>query len=239
MNLFEIIRSNILLFIGLFIAYYLIVFISKLVLCIRCQCDFCKTKHIVLKIILALLLPDYLITKLMKEKYKNEQSETNEDADVEKQKLGKMIKKFNCFNLVLSIILCVVFITVALISSNKWNNLLIMIMIIRYLSRTLEVVISFVLDIFDKQNEKSSNLAPKERIKLALKSFLEIFILAFTFIFLINNDIFNSFVITFESIFQEFDKCDNIKFIQLFLALTFYAIITNYISNIINNKADK
>lgn len=240
MNLFEIIKNiEWYWIVGAFFAYYFIVFISKFVICKIRPHKLIESTVEFLKLIPALVSPDYFITKIIKGKYKKDQSKINEDDEVVKQKLGEKIKDFNSLNLVLSIILCIILFVIALISSNKWNNILIMLMMIRYLSRTLEVVISFVLDMFDGQNEKSSNLTPKERISLALKSFLEIFILAVTFIFLINNNIFNSFVIAFESIFNEFNECNNIKFVQLFLLLTFYAVISNYISIIIKNKEDK
>lgn len=235
MNLYEIIKNNICFFGILFLVYSLIVRISKFAVCRISICKNRKIKNILVKIILFVITPDYSITKCMKKEYKKELSETNVDDNINKQKLGKMIKNFNTLNLILSIIFCII----AIISKNKCYNFAIILMLIRYISRTLEVVISFVLDIFDKQSEKKSNLRSKDRIYLALRSFLEIFILAVIFIYLINNNIFDSFVIAFESIYHEFEDVNNIKFIQLFLALTFYAVITNYISNIINSKEDE
>lgn len=110
-----------------------------------------------------LISPDYTITKICKDV--NWQTE----GDIR----SKQIKTFNYANIAISFltsVICVLF--------KELPTWLYCFLIIRVLSRMVEIIVSFIADVLDKKSSKSS-LKPKERIRLALLSILEAVVLSF------------------------------------------------------------
>lgn len=120
---------------------------------------------------------DYLLSKEQKEALSGNPKDT-----------GALIWKFNKTNLISSIIFAIVFLVSAYFIKdnfsvvNNWFILLIyFLIVIRTMSRGLEIIIAFLKDIFDVN--KKTTLTPGDRVKLALLSLIEITIL-FTVIYI-------------------------------------------------------
>ena len=89
----------------------------------------------------------------------------------------KFVITNNSFNLRLSIIFCAV--TLAFVSaypSLYLSKLLLCLAMIRFISRNIEITYAFIKDAFQPSSEKSATaLKSDERIKLAAKSYVEIY----------------------------------------------------------------
>lgn len=137
--------------------------------------------------------PDYRIAKIQKTKTNFCRNETqNEVSDEQlKQLRAAYIKKANTVNLLASLIVVFISSTLFLTIEELWIfNVLIVLVGYRLCSRTLEINISFVKDVFDE--EKLSSLKKVERIKLAFTSLIEEAILFFGIYLLMFNDVWKA-----------------------------------------------
>lgn len=114
--------------------------------------------------------PDYIITRLCKDVI----------HDVKGRDRKKIIWCFNLLNIILSVSFSLIFSIVFTFNKDKnsfINTILLIILNYRIVSRTIEIIISFIADVCIKKH--ISNLVNNERIQLAFLSLLEIVILTF------------------------------------------------------------
>lgn len=93
--------------------------------------------------------------------------------DSAKQNLTNYIEKSNTCNLVFSIVVAILGYVSVYIKCDWFLCIMFGFIGYRILSRTLEINISFVKDICDNSDKKSSNLKPNDRVRLAIKSLIE------------------------------------------------------------------
>lgn len=120
---------------------------------------------------LIILSPDYIVSKLCKDILWQAKDDVR----------TKLIKGFNFLNLGVSFLLVLVFYATKYITCCSDLSILCYLKIFlgyRTLSRTIEIMISFIKDVSSKEHH-SSSLNYKDRIRLAFLSILESFILAF------------------------------------------------------------
>lgn len=113
--------------------------------------------------------PDFLFTYLTKVQY-IPLLQLKKEKEVIKQLKKELLTSYNFWNFNISLIL-VLLITLGNLSYS-WLTLL---LIFRTVSRSFEIIISFTLDIMEK--ERTSNLQSVGRLKLAIISYIELIIL--------------------------------------------------------------
>lgn len=134
-------------------------------------------REVAKRFILAVLSPDYSCQKCLKTKLKKQYGA--DDADAYKVKpnehreiLTKCIRWSNVSNCVISFFVCVgVILTAQLCGDNGWFWAMLGFIAYRTLSRTMEINISFVKDITEK--DKKSTLEMPERTGLVVTSLIE------------------------------------------------------------------
>ena len=147
--------------------------------------------------ILAVCSLDYHLAEVQKRSLKKEVKMLEESCNEQKTELSEAktrltnyIESANTLNLFFSFVLAIVAFIAVDTSPNGFTYITyIMFGVVSYriLSRTVEISVSFVMDICDKA--KNSSLTNGERIILAIKSLLEEAILfAAMYVFLINGD---------------------------------------------------
>lgn len=177
----------------------------------------------------AILSPDYALTKIVKLRF---------NIDIFKKE--KLIKSYNFINLLISAVLFTILLFV---------NVCIyfyMLVLIRLISRAVEIIISFALDVVSY--DKSSSLKTSNRMILAAVSFIEYYLLIISIFAinqgkLINLSLINSF---FGNLFNIFscncfgkDVLEDILPIAatiIFNAIMFTFVICNYVNNKKSNK---
>lgn len=131
-----------------------------------------------------IFLFDYLATDYWKAVLKME-VESNESE------LGELLQKNNKYNLCLSVVLLLLICLITFLKYRyqQWettifNEVLFIFTGIRVVSRTLEIILSFISDILE--SKKSSTLDKADRLKLSIKSYLELIVLYACLYFLID-----------------------------------------------------
>lgn len=107
-----------------------------------------------------------------------------QDEEGYKEEKKRFIKSSNTANILTSIILLVAIYLSLSIQSNQvsfYSKILIGIVFFRFVSRSFEITYAFVKDIFQDDELNTSGLNNKERISLALRSYIEIFIYSAAF----------------------------------------------------------
>lgn len=128
----------------------------------------------ILKLICMALSPDFVLSDFCKDWIKNK-----ENDKISQEARARFIKRQNCWNFLLSLSL---FITLAIFMKKGWEcDFLKILILIRLVSRTMEINLAFFADVVSDPTEKESSLKREDRIKLALVSFLEEIILFFAF----------------------------------------------------------
>lgn len=228
-----------------FICYLLLIFLEK-VLIMKANNKTIKNKEYTkcFQHVLSIVSPDYFITLIMKSKLKRNINKlstvTNENMSEENEKrnkdeMAKIIKSFNKWNILISLITLVIAIVMKLIPFFDCLYLKALIFI-RYISRIIEIIISFVKDIIE-QNNHSSSLQKRDREELAIKSLFEMLILEIACILLViqNVNLLELCIYSIEPVFSEFNCCNSyINFIQLLFASSFYALVILYLSNLLS-----
>ena len=124
-----------------------------------------------LKIILFIISLDFHLARVCKEKIKTKYA-GDENEQIRKDKLKEYIINANSLNLVISFFIgLVVFILKSLTDANCLCIILLVVMSYRFVSRTIEINVSFLLDVFDKNNNSGTN--KWQRIQLAFLSLIE------------------------------------------------------------------
>lgn len=182
---------------------------------------------------LFLISPDYLFTLICKQKYKG--------------KTKKLIKIFNMYNFYCELLLL-------LVCTYSFDNIcayefLITYIFVRFISRSLEIIVSFMQDIFS--NENKSFLEINDRIRLCFISISELILFSININYLIDkttecNVVFNEklpqYVINaLSGIFNNFNN-DTTTLNQMFQVLyiiTLFALIGNVLSTYISRKDNK
>lgn len=99
----------------------------------------------------------------------------NTDPEIEKENRKKFVQRNNAFNLYFSFGFgLLVLMVVSSFPTSYCGQLLLCLAIIRFISRSYEIAYAFVKDAF-QEAESATNLNGKERIKLAMKSYIEIY----------------------------------------------------------------
>ncbi len=172
--------------IGAIVAMILTV-IVRFFLCCACHkpCQFCVWCKELIKSILRsalyILSWDFYFAKICKDKIKKEET----DEQKQKDKLAAYIRRANVTNLIISSAFCLLtYFLKNLTSCKMLLNILLGVMIYRFVSRTLEINVSFLLDCIKAR--KASNLNRTDRIMLAFLSLVEeavLFLGVYTFAF--------------------------------------------------------
>lgn len=147
--------------------------------------------------LICLISIDYYLAKAKKKLLIDDDSSKNSNGnnsqcDDENNKntadlRARLIEQSNIFNLIFSLVLAVVAFIAVCVKCNVFTYIMFGVLCYRILSRTLEINISFVIDICDKV--KSSSLSNEKRVKLAIKSLLEeAFLFAAMYAFLISGE---------------------------------------------------
>lgn len=128
----------------------------------------------ILKLICMALSPDFVISDFCKDWIKAKKNDK-----IRKEARTRFIKWQNWWNFLLSLGLFI-----KLVISMKQGvecDFLKILILIRLVSRTMEINLAFFADVVSDPTEKESSLKREDRIKLALVSFLEEIILFFAF----------------------------------------------------------
>jgi len=141
-------------------------------------------------IFLSIFSVDYWIAKELKNQLKNAYTEPK----LKNENNGILIQKFNHWNLISSFFLmaitfgCVDYGNKSVITFFAFFNGY------RFISRSLEIIVAFGRDIFDKEKEytEDGKLDKFERLSLAIKSYFEIYIYSVSFYVTIINPCNNS-----------------------------------------------
>lgn len=153
-----------------------------------------------------------------------------------KESKSKLIKAFNISNIIISLV-----VGVLLVCFNKYlPNFIVTKMIlifagIRFVSRSIEIIISFVKDVIDKK--KSSNLDRNKRITLAFYSLLEIIFFSMCIFYCqVNCNFFRAILNSLTLINGSWslgNKVDGFDVIKIFESLTCFSllgiVITSYL----------
>ncbi len=127
------------------------------------------SRNLIMSLFIYILSIDYKLTDIQKN--------TNDFKD-NKEYRKSIINVNNITNLLITIIVLILYLFVFL---NNYNIYLIILFAYRFLSRSIEIIISFFKDICE--NKKKSSLENKDRILLAITSLIEISILYFISIY--------------------------------------------------------
>lgn len=159
-----------------------------------------------------IISPDYFITKTIKE--------SNEKCVEEVR--SKLLKSFNFLNIFLS---SLIFVLILFLKTNKYIFIIEDLLLFRILSRTIEIIISFINDIID--NKQNSHLKNDERIMLSFISIFEIFIMLSSKMYLDNNSNFLLIAINKMFSISVSSLTDVLSFIAVFSL--FGIVISSYI----------
>lgn len=97
------------------------------------------------------------------------------DPETKKANRKKIVQRNNAFNLYFSFGFGLLILIIASSSpASYWGQLLLCFAMIRFISRGYEITYAFVKDAFQK-TESTTNLNSKDRIKLAMNSYIEIY----------------------------------------------------------------
>lgn len=170
--------------------------------------------------------PDYALSKMCKDIF----WQTNPSGR------RKIIQAFNLENLVLSFLF--VFFFWFLVEGSVCSELLLAILGYRVVSRTVEIVVSFVMDVCSR--EHSSTLNDHERIALAFLSILEVVILAFGVGICSGQDDFSQAAIKalllIGSISPAGGRIGGVDIASIFCGLACFALIGTVIGSYLNGK---
>ena len=184
---------------------------------------------------LIILSPDYIISKLCKDVL----WQTKDDER------SKLIKGFNFLNLGISFLIVLVLLTTKYITCCSNLSMLCYLKIFlgyRILSRTIEIMISFIKDVSSKDHCSSLNY--KDRIRLAFLSILESIILAFG-IQLCNIDQCNGLtdaavnaLLTINSLSNKDGKFTCVDICKIFCGLANFSLIGIVISTYVSESSN-
>ncbi len=170
--------------------------------------------------------PDYALSKMCKDIF----WQTNPSGR------RKIIQAFNLENLVLSFLF--VFFFWFLVEGSVCSELLLAILGYRVVSRTVEIVVSFVMDVCSR--EHSSTLNDHERIALAFLSILEVVILAFGVGICSGQDDFSQAAIKalllIGSISPAGGRIGGVDMARIFCGIACFALIGTVIGSYLNEK---
>lgn len=170
--------------------------------------------------------PDYALSKMCKDIF----WQTNPSGR------RKIIQAFNLENLVLSFLF--VFFFWFLVEGSVCSELLLAILGYRVVSRTVEIVVSFVMDVCSR--EHSSTLSYHERIALAFLSILEVVILAFGVGICSGQDDFSQAAIKalllIGSISPAGGRIGGVDMARIFCGIACFALIGTVIGSYLNEK---
>lgn len=157
----------------------------------------------ILKLICMFLSLDFVVSDCCKKKIKRKMND-----EMGKEARARFIKRQNCWNFLLSLSL---FITLVIFMKKGWEfDFLKILILIRLVSRTMEVNLSFFTDVVSDPTKKESSLKREDRIKLALVSFLEEIILFFAFYSIIAGNVSHK---VFKEAFSFLFNIDDLSYI--------------------------
>lgn len=162
---------------NLIIAYIINGIITNLMHSIACFSTINKFKIIILsntkKCFFNILSLDYYFADAYKTFIKHKQKYFSYANQI-----GHFIKKSNAFNLIISIIFAFIicYSDIMIITNSNLFNIFKMFVLVRCISRSIEIVVAFYKDVVYKQR-KSSSLKSGERITLAVKSYIDVIIM--------------------------------------------------------------
>lgn len=182
---------------------------------------------------LFLISPDYFFTLICKRKYKG--------------KTRELIKIYNMYNFYCELLLL-------LLCTYSFDNIcayefLITYIFVRFISRSLEIIVSFMQDIFS--NENKSLLEINDRIRLCFISIAELILFSINMNYLIDKIEYNNicfyiklsqYVINaLSGIFNNFNDSTTTlnQMFQLLYIITLFALIGNVLSTYISRKENK
>lgn len=132
-------------------------------------------------------------------------------GDSTDEQRGLIIECFNKWNLVFSGVLLIISFAISLISK-EYLMFLIGFNFWRFYSRSLEIILAFGLDVFDESPQSDPYLNKLKRLKLAVKSYFEIYLYSASFYIALN-----------------IDNCDAM---QLFLKATLMSLAVGTLTNV-------
>lgn len=175
-----------------YIIYFIIVWFSKrIIFLITDKDNATENESESIHVFKSTYCPDFYSSKHYKHRIEMNKKTDNEDN---KKNLSTFIKNVNHFNLLLSIILTsIVFVLPQITKCEELIDFSIKLAILRFLSRSFEITYAFLKDTVKGCTTKKSELDKYDRIKLAMKSYFEIYIYsAGAYMFLCSNKIFDS-----------------------------------------------
>ncbi len=178
------------------------------------------TNAFIFKLEYILISPDYCFAYLCK-------IHDYYDGGSKKSK-SNLIKAFNISNIIISLV-----VGILLVCFNKYlpnfivTKVILIFAGIRFVSRSIEIIISFVKDVIDKK--KSSSLVRNERITLAFYSLLEIIFFSICIFYCqVNCDFFRAVLSSLTLINGSWslgDKVDGFDVIKIFESLTCFSLL--------------
>lgn len=184
-------------------------------------------------ILLDLISPDLFFTSLNKKIYKHQTK--------------RIIKDYNFINVMIQMFLILIsFLLMLFVKEKGYLSLILTIIYIRFISRSIEIVYSFVKDVID--NEQKSGLELQDRIKLCFLSVFEVFIAIININVLLDCVISNSncnivkYVINaLRGIINNIDLNSHFiyTFSQVTYEITLFSLLGTVLGSYISNKKNK
>lgn len=172
--------------------------------------------------------PDYVLSKVCKDVF----------WETTRRERAKIILGFNLENIGLSFIFVFFFWLLLAVSSGAGNELLLAILAYRIVSRTVEIVVSFVKDVC--ASDRLSTLNGRDRITLAFLSILEVIILAFGIGICSGQDDFSQAAIKALSLIGSVSftggHIGGVELARLFCGLACFALLGTVVGFYLNEK---
>lgn len=187
--------------------------------------------------------PDYYLTYLVKEKIDGIEKKNN--GEIAKQLRSAYIRANNIFNIIFTCILA--FFSYIWIQCGFGNvEILYYILFVRIVSRTIEIILSFILDVISFKKKKS-NLRFSRRCSLAITSLFEVLMLAFIVFYVGYHckmvgglTMVDDVSFTLSSILANFFKMEELKpslqFLKYMIDLTCFSLLGIVITSYIGEK---
>lgn len=173
-------------------AYYIFVWCAKFsVFIFACIKNTTKNQKARFNILRFMLSPDFCSSHFFKNLIKIERNDEALHNKKNPNKLSVFIQSANFFNLIASIALALItFLLVAETDCKTLQDIVIYVALFRFCSRSIEIAQAFYKDTTQKCKDRNSSLDKYDRIKLAMISYVEIYIYAApAYLFLCGNNI--------------------------------------------------
>lgn len=234
--------ETILLLIVAYIFYYFFAFFTKFLVFKITSINspyISKEKNNKLTIFLS---PDFISSDYFKTRIKiNENDGIKKNTD-EANKLSAFIQNANFCNLIISTTLALIaFVLVTVSDCKNLHDVIIYVALFRFCSRSIEIAQAFYKDTTQKCTNRNSSLDKYDRIKLAMISYVEIYIYsAPAYLFLCGNNIKDAITLSLNvgsltNVGMAFSACSDflniIVFVQVFTTMILVILsLASYIS---------